>query len=476
MKKYLIISSISLLTFGSCTKDIERFNEQTKQAATAPAATLFSAGVRNLTDALASPNVNINVLRLTVQHWTTTTYTDEPRYDFTTRNIPQTFWRILYRDVLANLQESKRLIPLDITTLPETQKNQTAIADIMQVYTYSVLVNTFGDVPYSEALDPNNLFPAYDDAKTIYDDLLTRLDADIAALDPAATSFNGTSDIVYGGDVEAWKKFANSLKMRLGMTIADADPTKAQAAVEQADAGAFTSADDNAVIQYFATTPNNNPIWADLIQSKRQDFVAASSFVNKLNALNDPRLPVYLKPNDDGVYVGGTVGTNNTYTLFAKPGVKLEDPALPALLLSYDEIEFYRAEAKERGFNVTGTAAEHYNNAITASIVYWGGTPAQAVTYLAQPQVAYATASGNYKEKIGTQKWLALYNRPVEAWTEVRRLDYPVLAPPAEAKSGYPNRLTYPTNEQTLNNASYTAAAGKIGADNVETKIFWDKF
>ena len=476
MKKYLIISSISLLAFGACTKDIDRFNEQTKQAATVPAATLFSNGVRNLTNALASPNVNTNVLRLTVQHWTTTTYTDEPNYDFTTRAIPQTFWRILYRDVLANLQEAKRLIPTDITTTEATQKNQTAVTDIMQVYTYSVLVNTYGDVPYTEALDPNNLFPKYDDAKTIYDDLFTRLDADIAALDAAASGFSSTSDIVYAGSISKWIKFANSLKMRLAMTIADADAAKAQAAVEQADAGAFTAAADNAVIQYFSTTPNNNPIWADLVQSKRQDFVAAEPFVSKLVALSDPRLPVYFKTNDAGAYVGGKVGSNNTYTLFAKPGTVLENPALPALLLSYDEIEFYRAEAKERGFNVAGTAAAHYTNAVTASIVYWGGTAAQAATYLAQPTVAYATASGNYKEKIGTQKWIALYNRPVEAWTEVRRLDYPVLPAPAAAKSGFPNRLTYPTNEQTLNNSSYTAAAGKMGTDNVETKIFWDKF
>jgi hypothetical protein len=97
-------------------------------------------------------------------------------------------------------------------------------------------------------------------------------------------------------------------------------------------------------------------------------------------------------------------------------------------------------------------------------------------TYLNDPAVAYGTAAGNYKQKIGTQKWIALYNRGYEAWTEYRRLDYPVLTVPSTAKSGFPNRLTYPTNEQTLNNASYTEAAGKIGKDDVETKIFWDKF
>jgi hypothetical protein len=425
---------------------------------------------------LASPNVNTNVLRLTVQHWTTTTYTDEPNYDFVTRNIPQTFWRILYRDVLANLEEAKRLIPANTTITEGAQKNQIAIADIMQVHAFSVLVNTFGDVPYSEALDATNLFPKYDDAQTIYNDLIARLDADIAALDPASAGYSATADFIYGGNVSKWIKYANSLKLKLGMTLADVDAAKAKTVVEQASAGAFTSAADNAEVKYFATTPNNNPIWADLIQSKRQDFVAAEALVNTLNTLKDPRLDEYFKPNDNGVYVGGKAGALNTYSLYAKPGTKLEDPALPALLLSYDEVEFFRAEAVERGFAVGGTAAEHYNNAVKASIMYWGGTEAEANAYLLQPAVAYATAAGNYKQKIGTQKWIALYNRPVEAWTEVRRLDYPTIAAPAAAKSGYPTRLTYPTNEQTLNNTNYTAAAAKIGTDVVETKIFWDKF
>jgi hypothetical protein len=304
--------------------------------------------------------------------------------------------------------------------------------------------------------------------------LFKRLDADIAALNTGSSGFAANADIIYGGNVAKWIKFANSLKMKLAMTVADAEPEKAKAAVEQANANAFTAAADNAEVQYFATTPNNNPIWADLVQSKRQDFIAAAALIDAMKAYNDPRMSLYFKPNSDDKYVGGIVGANNTYSLFAKPGTKLEDPALPALLLGYDEIEFFRAEAIERGFNVGGTAAEHYNNAIRASILYWGGTQAQADAYLAQPQVAYATATGTWREKIGVQKWIALYNRPIPAWTEIRRLDYPKLNPPAAAKSGFPNRLPYPSNEQTLNKANYTAAASKIGEDKVETKVFWD--
>ena len=481
LKKYFVIS-LSLLTFVSCTKDISRFNEQKKAASSAPAATLFSNGVRNLVDGLTSANVNTNVFRLTVQHWATTTYQDEPNYDFATRAIPQNWWTRMYRDVLVDLQEAKRLIPLDITTTEGTKQNQLAITDIMQVFAFETLVNTFGDVPYTEALDANKLFPKYDDSKAIYDDLLKRLDADIAALNPASNGFSAANDLIYGSiasesnRLNAWKKFANSLKLRMGMTLADVDAAKAKAVVEQASPGAFTSATDNAIFRYQSATPNTNPLWVDLVQSNRQDFVIGSTLIESMKTLNDPRVPLYFKPNDAGVYIGGRVGANNTFPLFSKPNDKLIAQNFPSLVLSYDEMEFYRAEAIERGFAVGGTAMEHYNNAITSSIVFWGGTQADATAYLAQPEVNYATATGNYKQKIGTQKWIALYNRPVEGWKEVRRLDYPVLPAPAGAKSGYPTRFTYPGNEQTLNPANYTAAAAKMGGDNVVGKIFWDKF
>ncbi|TDH27075.1 SusD/RagB family nutrient-binding outer membrane lipoprotein [Segetibacter sp. 3557_3] len=481
MRKYLLIS-LTLVALGSCTKDIERFNEQKKSAATAPPATLFSNGVRNYVDAMTSANVNTNVFRLTVQHWATTTYQDEPNYDFTTRLIPQLWWRTMYRDVLVDLQEAKRLIPDDITIAEGTKKNQTAIVDIMQVMAYETLVNTFGDVPYSEALDFNKVFPKYDDAKTIYDDLIKRLDADIAALNPASNGFSAADDLIYGSissesnRVNAWKKLANSVKLRLGITIADADPAQSKTVVEQASAGAFTSAADNAIFKYQATTPNTNPIWVDLVQSNRQDFVIGTTLIESMKTLSDPRIPLYFKPNDAGQYVGGKIGSNNTFPLFAKPNDKIVAPDFPGVLMTFDEVEFIRAEAIERGYAVGGSAKEHYDNAVRASIVFWGGTEAAAGTYLSQPGLSYTTAPGNYKQKIGTQKWIALYNRPVEGWTEVRRLDYPVLPPPANPDSEYPTRFTYPGNEQTLNPTNYTAAAAKIGKDEVTTKIFWDKF
>ncbi len=479
MKKYLIvITALTVLGVLSCTKDITRFNRETKAPAEVPAETLFSNGVRNLADVLTSANVNTNIFRYVVQHWASTTYQDEPNYNFGVRNIPQNWWIAMYRNVLADLKESKRLISeTEPGVISEAKlRNQAAIVDLMEVYTYANLVNTFGNVPYTESNDIDNVFPKYDDARSIYDDLFVRLDQDIAALDPSAEGFDGAADLIYHGDVEKWVKFANSLKIRLAMTIADVDASKARAAFESADAGAFTSSDDDAVFQYLATTPNTNPIWVDLVQSGRADMVAGAPLLNVLTDLDDPRRDDFFEPNNSGNWVGGKLGSNNTYAETARPSDKVEAANAPSPLLNYTEIEFYRAEAAERGFTVSGSAQEHYNNAITASIIDWGGTASEATTYLAQPEVNYNTAPGDWKQKIGVQKWIALYNRPAIGWLEIRRLDFPKLNPPADPDSGFPNRFPYPANEQTLNPDNYTSAAEAIGGDVVETKIFWDVF
>jgi hypothetical protein len=159
------------------------------------------------------------------------------------------------------------------------------------------------------------------------------------------------------------------------------------------------------------------------------------------------------------------------------------------VLLDYSELSFLLAEAVERGF-IGGSAATFYNNGVTASIQYWGGSASDAATYLAQPNVAYATAPGGvgagmigstgvnttsvqWKQAIGLQKYLALYIRGSDAWTEIRRLQYPAMAIPLIPQSPFPWRYTYPSNEQTANGANYTAAAAAIGGDAVTTKLFW---
>lgn len=478
MKKVSYIIILSLLITTACTKNIERFNEETKRAAIVPAGTLFSNATRNMADIVASASVNTNPFRFTIKHWAMAVYQDEAQYDFNTRNIPQTWWTTFYRDALLDLKESARIIGENTTLDPVVKENQLAIVDIMQVFGFQVLVNTFGDIPYTQALDPENQFPVYDDAKTVYLDLLSRLTQDIGKLNTSAGAFSSAEDLVYKGSVAKWVKFANSLRLKMGMIIADVDEGAAKSAVEASDAGAMASADDNASFAYLGATPNTNPLYADIVLGGRGDYVAAEDLMDPLIDMNDPRKPFFFGTNNAGNYQGGVVGTVNTFADMSKPGDKVSEATAPFLFLDYVETEFYRAEAKERGYNVAGTAADHYSNAIKASIIWWGGTAAEATTYLARPDVAYATATGDWKRKIGFQKWIGLYNRPFEGWIEMRRLDQPQLSLAVGAISGFPNRYLYPNNEQQLNGENYKNAVGKLtgGEDKVETKLFWDKF
>ncbi len=474
MKKLFLIALLPLFTIVACRKDLTSLNVDPKNPQSAPSSAFFTSGQKAMTDLLTSTNVNDNIFRLIVQYWTETTYTDESNYDIVTRQIPRQIWNGLYRDVIRDFREAKKLIP-DQVANADVQQNQLAIAEIMEVMAWYYLVTTFGDIPYTEALEINTLQPKYDNQKTIYLDLLSRLNDAIADLDEGAASF-GSADLIYGGDVEMWQKFANSFKVKMGMTIADDDNTLARSTVESAvAAGVFTSNADNATFTYQTSPPNTNPVWVDLVQSGRKDFVVTNTIVNKMEALNDPRLDDYFSFDNTGSdYSGGIPGAGNNFATFSKPADAIQAPEFPALLMSYDEVEFFLAEAAQRGYNVGGTAIQHYNNAVTASILYWGGTTTEATAYLLQPSVIYDPV--NWKARIGEQKWLALYNRGWDAWIEWRRLDAPAIAAPPTAVSATPLRYTYPIPEQNLNTANYNAAASAVGGDAVTTKLFWDKF
>jgi hypothetical protein len=478
MKK--IVYSVALLAvvmLAACSKNFEDMNTNPKQPTDVPSAYLLTSAQKNLTDILASSNVNRNVFRLWTQHWTETTYFDESRYDVVTRLIAANFWTPLYRDVLKDLDACKTAIAADPKITDKSIKaSQTAVADILEVYTYSVLLETYGNVPYSEAMDITNLQPKYDDAMTTYKDLFKRLDADITNLKAGSSSF-AAGDVIYGGDNMLWVKFAATLKMRMAMTLSEATGFDAKTAFEGAVADAMSSNADDAIFHYESTPPNTNPIWVDLIQSGRKDFIASETIITWMqDSLSDPRLSAYFRVNSAGNYTGGINGTGNSYKNNSKPSYAVTDAAAPATLMNYTETEFLLAEAAARGWAVSGTAEDHYKAGINASFVDWGVTvdSTSFATYYNNRNVQYNSAS--YKQCIGLQKWLALYNRPVDAWTEWRRLDYPALTPPpGMTAADIPTRMTYPINEQTINGSSYNAASTAIGGDKLTTKLFWDK-
>jgi hypothetical protein len=382
-------------------------------------------------------------------------------------------WQSLYRDVLSDLKESKRLVTENTATIESVKNNQLAQIEIIEVYAWSVLLNTFGDVPYTQALDPENSLPVYDDAQATYNAILVRLNNALSLINPTASGYAG-GDLLYDGDMGKWVKFGNSLKLKLAMVIADVDAAQAKSLVEAAAPNVFTSNDDNAVLSYLSSQPNNNPVSNSVtgLYSTREDYVAANTLVDAMNELNDPRRKQFFT-QVGGEYVGGIYGYTNNYPDFSTVSDKVAAPDNKGLLLDYSEVRFLLAEALERGFAVGGTAVDHYNAAITASIEYWGGTSAEASVYLGQPSVAYASAAGDWKAKIGNQKWIALYNRGYDAWLEWRRLDAPNLLPPV-AGLVVPQRMIYPVNEATLNGANKNAASSAIGGDSSDTPLWWN--
>lgn len=469
----------------SCTDDITGLNEDTVNPTAVPAEFLFTNAQKNMVNQMVSTNVNENVFRLFVQNWTETTYTDESNYDVATRTIPDNHWSTIYRDVLRDLKEAKKVLATETYT-GTTQEiadqevirtNKGHVIDIMSSYAYSVLVDTFGDVPYSEALDiENHPLPKYDDAETIYKDLISKLGVAADGLDTSLGSF-GSQDLIFGGNTTYWKKFANSVRLKMAINLADIDPAFASAqALAAVTSGVVTSNAENASLSYLAAQPNTNPIFVDVVASGRDDFVPTATIIDQMNTLNDPRRSAFFTLID-GIYEGGTPGDSNNFQNFSHIGSMLLEPTFEALIMDYSEVEFLLAEAVERGIAVGGTAEMHYNNAITASLSYWGVSGTDIASYLAQPGVAYATATGTWQQKIGEQAYLALYNRGFESWTSFRRLDFPALVAPADAQeTEVPTRLTYPAREETLNEVNNTAASTAIGGNTLTNKLFWDIF
>lgn len=479
MKKIIIAFIVLIGLSTSCTKDFDEYNTDKKNPVEVPGVMVFANAQKALGDQVASTNVNLNVWKLFAQYWTETTYTDEANYDIINRTIADLTFRTYYRNILVDLKNAKNVIEnTEATSDMEAAEmaNQLLIIEIVRAYAYQRLVDTFGDVPYTEALDIDNISPAYDDAATIYDDLITRVQNAVAALDESNGSF-GDHDLYFGGDVAMWKKFGNSLLVKLGITLAEVNPGKAQSVIEGAYAGAL--GEFERVELDYPGGAMSNPLYQDLVQSGRDDFVPANTIVDLMNGLEDPRRPAYFTEGPDGGYVGGIYGESNAFPNYSHIAQRIQEPTYPITLMSYTEISFYLAEAAIRGWSVGGSGAEHYANAITASFNYWMVDGAE--DYIAaNPLPDGPITSDDVRMALGNQAWIAFYVRGFVGYTSWRRLGYPEMnLPPSPAESAdgaVPTRFTYPVNEQTLNSANRQAAVDKQfgGNDRLSGRIFWD--
>ena len=475
MNRKIILSLIFFLgIFASCTDNFEELNTDPKNPLEVTGGVLFTNAQVELSNQLSSTNVNDNIWKLMAQYWTERSYTDEANWDIVNRNIPANNFRTYYA-ILKDLDDAKSVILAEDVFYEneiQNQKNRVAIIDIMEVYIYQRLVDIFGDIPYTEAIDSDNYTPKYDDAAEIYSDLIARLKKDLSDLDDSEGSF-GSADLIYNGSIVSWNKFGNSLLLKLGIHIADG-PLSAlgQSTVEAVYTDVFASASDGAFFPYQAALPYVNPLYTDLVASGRSDFIMTNTLFDVMDNLSDPRMDDFFTDLENIIIPYGEAGGSYSTKVHYNPAIA--QPAFNGFFLTYDEVQFYLAEAAARNWAVGNDAEIYFNEAVTASILSWGGTVAEAETLLVHhPFDSYT----DWKEAVGTQAWIAMYTRGFIGYTFFRRLDYPAFNMPPNPPEGVteiPTRFTYPVNEQTLNAANYTSAAAAIGGDKLTTKLFWD--
>lgn len=492
MKKRLLTIGAALLMMTACTNNFDEINTNPNEPNVVPAEFLLTHAQESILDQIYGGFDNQRIGMTLSQYWSQNQYTEESRFQYRA-GTNNTTWSTLYTGI-NNLQE---IIRLNEARTAGRNENEIAVARIMKAWTYHFLTDVYGDIPYGDALNIAGgvVSPAYTPQQEIYQDLLKELTEASAQIDPAGAGF-GSGDLVYGGNLEKWRKFANSLKMRVAIRMVDRMPQQALAAIQEAvTAGVFTSNADNAAIQYRASQPNTNPVYTDVIVANRIDYSASDVLLNQLQSRNDPRLSAYFAPAvETGTFIGRPFGQNsaNANSLNADDVSQLSEvvlsPDFPGLMMDFAEVNFILAEAIQRGATLTGTAAEYYNNGIRASIEFWEAQKARvglpAATQATEAQIAAYIAANpydpaNFKQSIGLQKWIALYTQGFQGWAEYRRLDFTgVLKMPVDGPltniDRVPLRREYPGDEQTLNPVNRQAAVDRQGPDVLTTRVWWD--
>lgn len=366
--------------------------------------------------------------------------------------------------------------------------NQIAVARIMKAYFYQIITDRWGMVPFSEALKGReNLQPAYDNQSDIYAGIITELKEAAGQIDPNSASVVG--DILFSGDMQKWIEFANSLRARAALRLSESNATLGEA--EFSDAVNDGLIQEDVMYPYLASTDNENP-WYGRFRT-RTDYAISETIADTMKSLQDHRVLVYANPapnysNNDGEitfdeivgmpYLENAGDLENAEISFpgaaigaGGPGVGQQGAPLP--IISVAELEFAQAEAVEHGW-IAGVAADHYNAGIEASWNQWGVfDQVNYAAYIATPEVAYSSAE--WEEKIGFQKWVALFPNGYEAWSEWRRIGHPVLTPnPWGVLDQIPVRFTYPSSEASNNTENYEAAVAEQGADSPLTPVWWD--
>lgn len=485
-KRYAALPAALLaiaFVLGACSETLTEVNQNPNAPTEVPPASILPEAIGQTGDLMWGSFWHLSTWSVFAQSVSQIQYADEETYDVRISSL-QFYWNNFYQGPLKDLQtviEGAR---------ERNQPNVQAIGLIMKTYAFSALVDAYGPVPYSEALnlEEGNQTPAYDSGERVYSGMLADLEQAVQLIenaddvDPSLAS----NDILYNGDMELWRRFANSLRLKLAMRISNVARSTAAPIIRDAvSSGTFEGNDQHARLEY-TSGQNRNPIYVNGLT--RDDHAPSEFMLAKMRAWDDPRTPIYAKPVE-GTQPGDPWSERYRGGLIAEPERPLSEisrigafwrnnPAAPQWFMSYAEVAFFKAEAAHRGI-ISGDAGTFYENGVEAALEQYGISDGEVTAYMQHDSVAW-NGGTNAMRKIGTQKWLALYmgGSSIEQYAEVRRLGQPAIEPGSQAlnvNSGHPpTRIPYPSTEQSLNQESYQGAVDMLGADDYASTIYWD--
>lgn len=398
------------------------------------------------------------------------------RYDIG-ENTGSSTWNTYYR-WLANIKE------MEAAAVTAEDPNYEAIALTLNAWVYSLLTDSFGDVPMEEAArgEEGIFYPAFNTQQEVYTKILADLDRANTLYDPSRGMVYG-KDILYGSNVASWRRFTNSLRLRLLLRVSNKPEMNAEARmaeiINNPEANpVFTKNDEAAILEITGIPPLISP-WGRAVDF-RTGRAASAFFIDNLNALNDPRRPKFFgeATSTDGKtklgYKGIPSGYDSNDAQFgfspSSPNIELVTSPMIAVLMSYAEVELIKAELAQKGI-ISADAQAHYEKGVQAAIEQWGAeVPAD---YFENPAAAY----DGTLERIMLQKYLALYFTDYQQWFEHRRTGLPVLPKTTSMMNNQemPARFRYPSNVQQMNKDNYRLAVERMGGDDINTKVWWQQ-
>ncbi len=485
LKIYSILTA-STLFLGSCTGDYLNINDNPNQPVSATPELVLSNALNVSGGRLGHNEIGNYFGGYWAPSGSYSGFAPERQYDYSA-----TYGTGVWGSCYDNLNDYKYILD---KAAEQKWSAVSGIAKVMTVFNYQILVDAYGNVPYSDALKgTSSIRPKYDDAQVIYDDLVKTLESASADLKVAISGSNpspGAQDIVFKGDVTKWRRFANTLRLRIIMRQSNISGKdfKAEIAKILAEGAGFLKSGESVTSTpgYLKSSGKQNPFWESYVANaaggdagQKQAYVCSDFFITTIqDKLKDPRLARLAAKNNGGIYVGVPLGEGNDANLFPKrswfgPAI-IKSFDQPMYLMTSAEAFFLQAEAIQRGY-VTGDAKTLYEAGINEAFVAAGLTSADAATYYGGSlNNASWTASTDKIEAIITQKWVAMFSLTgFEAWSEFRRTGFPKVPLATKAiQAKAPARLFYPSSEIATNSENVAAQNVTSQFDN---KIFWAK-